>query len=88
MKSVRTAALSNQKSFLTHYILVHFNVLGDVEQFLNKQKLAFDFCRLCGVIRFFHPRHNGQWYLTCHVIHATTVASCCQYVLHASPSGV
>ena len=23
--------------------------------------LAFDFCRLCMVIRFFHPRHNGQW---------------------------
>ena len=20
-----------------------------------------DFCRLCGAIRFFHPRHNGQW---------------------------
>ena len=63
-------------------------MLGDVEQFLNKTKLAFDFCRFCVVIRFFHPRHNGQWYLTCHVIHATSVASCCQYVLHASPSGV
>ena len=23
--------------------------------------LAFDFLRLCVVIRFFHPRHNGQW---------------------------
>ena len=23
--------------------------------------LAFDFCRICVVIRFFHPRHNGQW---------------------------
>ena len=23
--------------------------------------LAFDFCRFCMVIRFFHPRHNGQW---------------------------
>ena len=23
--------------------------------------LAFDFCRFCLVIRFFHPRHNGQW---------------------------
>ena len=22
--------------------------------------LAFDFCRFCVVIRFFHPRHNGQ----------------------------
>ena len=21
--------------------------------------LAFDFCRFCVVIRFFHPRHNG-----------------------------
>ena len=20
-----------------------------------------DFCRFCVVIRFFHPRHNGQW---------------------------
>ena len=23
--------------------------------------LAFDFCRFCMIIRFFHPRHNGQW---------------------------
>ena len=23
--------------------------------------LTFDFCRFCMVIRFFHPRHNGQW---------------------------
>jgi len=23
--------------------------------------LAFGFCRFCMVIRFFHPRHNGQW---------------------------
>ena len=23
--------------------------------------LAFDFCRFCVVIRFFHPRHNDQW---------------------------
>ena len=23
--------------------------------------LAFDFCRFCVVIQFFHPRHNGQW---------------------------
>ena len=23
--------------------------------------LAFDFCRYCVVIRFFHPRHNAQW---------------------------
>ena len=22
---------------------------------------AFVFCRFCAVIRFFHPRHNGQW---------------------------
>ena len=29
---------------------------------LNVQRyfLAFDFCRFCVVIRFFHPRHNGQ----------------------------
>ena len=26
--------------------------------------LAIDFCRFCMVIRFFHPRHNGQWPLT------------------------
>ena len=25
------------------------------------KNLAFDFCRFCVVIRFFHPRHNGQW---------------------------
>jgi len=23
--------------------------------------LAFDCCRFCVVIRFFHPHHNGQW---------------------------
>ena len=23
--------------------------------------LAFDFCRFCVVIRFFHPLHNGKW---------------------------
>ena len=23
--------------------------------------LAFDFCRFCAVIWFFHPRHKGQW---------------------------
>ena len=23
--------------------------------------LAFDFCRFCLVMRFFHPRNNGQW---------------------------
>ena len=23
--------------------------------------LAFDFCRFCVVIWFFHPRHNSQW---------------------------
>ena len=27
----------------------------------NSFFLAFDFCRFCMVIRFFHPRHNGQW---------------------------
>ena len=23
--------------------------------------LAFNFCRFCVIIRFFHPRHNSQW---------------------------
>ena len=23
--------------------------------------LAFDFCRFCVIIRFFHPHHNDQW---------------------------
>ena len=27
----------------------------------NRIFLAFDFCRFYVVIRFFHPRHNGQW---------------------------
>ena len=26
--------------------------------------LAYDICRFCVVIRFFHPRHNGQWLST------------------------
>ena len=32
-----------------------------LEEQVFKKKLAFDFCRFCVVIRFFHPRHNGQW---------------------------
>ena len=28
---------------------------------LKKIFLAFDFCRFCVVIRFFHPYHKGQW---------------------------
>ena len=38
--------------------------------------LAFDFCRFCMVIHFFHPRHNGQWpptskdfYTRCYTLH-------------------
>ena len=31
---------------------------------MEAKMLAFDFCRFCVVIRFFHPRHNGQWPLT------------------------
>ena len=23
--------------------------------------VAFDYCRFCVVVRFFQPRHNGQW---------------------------
>ena len=47
-------------------LLLHFHVLRfkHILQFFLIFKtffLAFDFCRLCVVIRFFHPRHNGQW---------------------------
>ena len=31
--------------------------------------LAFDFCRFCVVIRFLHPRHNGQWPPTSKDVH-------------------
>ena len=38
--------------------------------------LAFNFCRFCVVILFFHPRHNGQWpptskdfYTRCYLLH-------------------
>ena len=42
------------------------NNLHDIKscQYLQLCFLAFDFCRFCVVIRFFHPRHNGQWALT------------------------
>ena len=41
-------AVSGQLVYINgHYLFIFF--------------LAFDFCRFCVVIRFFHPRHNGQW---------------------------
>ena len=47
-----TLYITRQEHSLSHtiHVQVHF--------------LAFDFCRFCVVIRFFHPRHNGQWSLT------------------------
>ena len=41
--------------------------------------LAFDFCRFCVVIRFFHPRYNGQWPPTLKDFHTRS------YPLHYFP---
>jgi len=41
---------------LIGYILILFIFIKKKYLFI----LAFDFCRFCVVIRFFHPRHNGQ----------------------------
>ena len=38
-----------------------YNVMYFVSNVFFLLFLAFDFCRFCVVIRFFHPCHNGQW---------------------------
>ena len=43
-----------------HVVLVEALPLQQTMQFCFVF-LAFDFCQFCVVIRFFHPRHNGQW---------------------------
>ena len=37
-----------------------YNLFGYVCLFIFYIFLTFDVCRFCVVIRFFHPRHNGQ----------------------------
>ena len=39
------------------YMTCKCNLIHNNDSFF----LAYDFCRFCVVIRFFHPRHNGQW---------------------------
>ena len=48
------------QNWLTHF---HNSVMHTQTplSFLHTFFLVFDFCRFCVVIRFFHPRHNGQW---------------------------
>ena len=40
---------------------VKFNTYDNSFQVCSLLFLAFDFCRFCAIIRFFHPCHNGQW---------------------------
>jgi len=49
---------SPEKRFM--FVFIHLMYYRDfVYNFLKN--FAFDFCRFCIVIQFFHPRHNGQW---------------------------
>ena len=52
-----------QKNKLMVWLLVkHWNMqFHSLVLLIFLSFLAFDFCRFCMVIRFFHPRHNGQW---------------------------
>ena len=66
----------NQR-FYSEYIdtrCVHGNhnsfIIKNIVRILTSSKAIFvffscflesDFCRFCVAIRFFHPRHNGQW---------------------------
>ena len=50
------------------FIVVDLTTMWEFRQSLTVEMnlrdflfLAFDFCRFWVVIRFFHPRHNGQW---------------------------
>ena len=47
--------------FCTRHIIVRSLVNCDWLSLIPIGFLAFDYCRFCVVIRFFHPRHNGQW---------------------------
>ena len=38
-----------------------YSILCQYTIWLSSLFLAFELCRFCVVIRFFHPRHNGQW---------------------------
>ena len=53
-------------SIINFCLHIYFNWLNIILYSLSFQEtffffLAFDFCRFCVVIRFFHPRHKGQW---------------------------
>ena len=50
-----------RKMFINQHTLSHpsCHVLQPI--FFSFSFLLFDYCRFCVVIRFFHPRHNGQW---------------------------
>ena len=48
-----------------HFITIHLFTIDQSILYLSIHSffifLAFDFCRFCMAIRFFHRRHNGQW---------------------------
>ena len=49
----------NQQKKTCIWPWTHTNRLNNRQLFLFF--LTFGFCRFCVVIRFFHPRHSGQW---------------------------
>ena len=54
--------ISNVRKERSTYALMEADGLYDNQfLFFYFYFLAFAFCRFCVVIRFFHPRHNGQW---------------------------
>ena len=60
---------ASEKCFFiqNHIETFHFNptkyqtIIHLAVTFFSSFFKAFDFCRFCVVIPFFHPRHNGQW---------------------------
>ena len=60
-----TGSLSLNKVFELNWKVHLFRRSCPYEKYRRTDRvvffLAFDFCRFCVVIRFFHPRHNGQW---------------------------
>ena len=59
--SYRQTQLCNVNSININYWFTVINLSTGAYVFCFFLFFAFDFCRFCVVIRFFHQRHNGQW---------------------------
>ena len=55
-ESMHGVCLNNNQTKYTYYKHTPQYAIWSILFFV-----AFDFCRFCVVIRFFHPHHNGQW---------------------------